>query len=375
MNKKNKKIVTITCHNVYNHGASLQEYALLRFLEKQGFDVETINYTPWYLNTHFNFFSIDNPRYKKNVILKVIYIILKFPLKLLNYPRKINFDKFSRKHIKQTKQNYKTNQDLKKNLPEADAYICGSDQIWNSYFENGKDPAFYLDFVPDNKLKISYAPSFAIDEIAPDLREFVKKKISKLDAISIRESSGKQILNKLGIENTVQVLDPVFLLDKDEWDKLATPIKENNYILIYDFENNPLIKQIALEIKDKYGLSIISLNKKTNYADKKYFYKGPDMFLSLIKNADFVLANSFHALAFSIIYKKEFYIFNRKDKINTRMRDLLKLINLEKRLIDNFDAYQSSPKIDFDKIEEKISKHIQKSKNYLINSLLENNHV
>src|SRR5690606_20224827 len=97
--------------------------------------------------------------------------------------RKRSFDAFAKKHINTTKRLYKTNDDLKNNLPSADAYICGSDQIWNSFFANGKDPAFYLNFVPDNKLKISYAASFAIDEIEDSLKDFVKRNVKRLDHI------------------------------------------------------------------------------------------------------------------------------------------------------------------------------------------------
>ena len=96
MNSNKKKILTITCHNVYNHGASLQEYALLQYLNSLGYEARTINYTPKYLSGHFDFFSVDNPKWNKNLITKLIYIVLKFPSKLLAIPRKNKFDKFSK---------------------------------------------------------------------------------------------------------------------------------------------------------------------------------------------------------------------------------------------------------------------------------------
>ena len=85
--------------------------------------------------------------------------------------RKRAFDEFTRNNLKITKTQYKTNEDLKKNLPEADAFICGSDQIWNSLHPNGKDPAFYLNFVPSDKIKASYAASFATDSIADEYKK------------------------------------------------------------------------------------------------------------------------------------------------------------------------------------------------------------
>jgi len=369
-NKHVKKVYTITCHNVYNHGASLQEYALLWYLDLLGYDSKSINYRPDYLSRHFNFISVDNPKFKKNIFLKLIYIIGKFPFKLLAFPRKLKFDAFSKKYIKETKKKYFSNKDLLNNLPVATSYICGSDQIWNSFFQNGKDPAFYLNFVPDDKNKISYAASFAIDEIEDNLKDFVKESVQRLNAVSVRESSGKRILNNLNIQNVVQVLDPVFLLNAVEWNKLIDKKLEKNYILVYDFDSNPKIKDIAIKLRNEYGWKIVTLNKNIKYADKNYFLQGPQEFLSLIKNANFVLANSFHAVAFSIIFKKNFFVFNRNAKINTRMRDLLELLKIDDRLIIiNNRSIIKNIKINYEEVDKQLKIQIELSKKFLKNSL------
>src|SRR5690606_2478234 len=191
-------IKTITCHEVYNYGASLQEHALLQFLKEEGYHSETINYKPNYLSNHFSLWEVSNPYFDKNILTRLIYKVLKLPKRIINRTRKRNFDDFSKKYIPSTKKLYKNNEGLKQFPPSADIFICGSDQIWNSFFENGKDPAFYLDFVPDDKLKISYAASFAIDELEESLKSFVKEKASRIDHISVRETSGVKILNELG---------------------------------------------------------------------------------------------------------------------------------------------------------------------------------
>ncbi len=366
------KIKTITCHEVYNHGASLQEYALLTYLEEQGHNAETIHYKPHFLSNHFKLWLVSNPTFNKNIILRFIYRVLKLPKRLVNLKRKKCFDDFSNKYIKTTTKLYKTNDDLKKNLPEADAYICGSDQIWNSFFENGKDPSFYLDFVPDNKLKLSYAASFAIDQLEEKIKPFVKEKISRLNYVSVRESSGKKILEDLGLTNAHQVLDPVFLLNPTSWEDLEdNSIEKNKYIFIYDFDSNPIIKQMALQLKKDNGWDIITVNELINYADKNYFLKGPDKFLTLLKNASFVISNSFHAVAFSIIFQKDFVVFNRSYKINTRMRDLLKSIDLEQLLILNEGMAQKHQinDVNFSPVKEKLDTLIINSKAYLNNAL------
>lgn len=363
------KIKTITCHEVYNHGASLQEYALLKYLECLGHEAETINYKPDYLSNHFNFWDISNPKYNKPVI-KTLYLLLKIPERLLALKRYRSFDMFSDKHINSTTKLYRTNADIKKELPSADAYICGSDQIWNSFFENGKDPAFYLDFVPDNKLKIAYAASFAIDYLDNSIKDFVKEKVSRIDFISVRESSGNKILEDLGIKHVTQVLDPVFLLDSDHWKTICAPKQAENYIFVYDCDSDPLIHEFVKKLQRKSNYKIITINRNIKYADQDYSLEGPDVFLSLIKNAEFIVSNSFHAVAFSIIFKKQFTVFNRFEKINTRMRDVVQLLDIPKVLIENIDEIENyNFIIDYNKMNHKLLNLINHSKDFLNRAL------
>ncbi|UBZ13598.1 polysaccharide pyruvyl transferase family protein [Flagellimonas marinaquae] len=366
------RIQTITCHDVYNYGASLQEYALLEFLKKEGHTPETINYKPPYLSNHFNLWQVSHPFFSRNILTRLIYLVLKLPKRLYNRKRKSNFDEFTKNYIPSTHTLYKNNEELKNNPPVAEAYICGSDQIWNSFFENGKDPAFYLDFVPSNKLKISYAASFAIDSLEENLKPFVKEKVSRLNHIAVRETSGVKILNDLGIDNVVQVLDPVFLLDKDHWASIAKPKKvHDDYIFIYDFDYNPAIQEFAQKVRKNTGYKIISMNELNTYSDYNYYLEGPEVFLDLVKNAKLVVANSFHAVAFSIIFQKEMVVFNRKEAINTRMRDLLNLFNIHGRLFGKNDivSWDNLGTINYDEIQGSIHQHIEYSKNYLRKAL------
>lgn len=372
MNKK-FKVKTITCHEVYNHGATLQELALLDYLDELGFDAETISYKPDYLTKPHQIFSCENPNWNKHIITKLIYIVLKAPQKIRNIKRRKNFDIFSKKHIKSTALIYKSNEALKENIPKATAYICGSDQIWNSLHNNGKDPAFYLDFAPEESIKISYAASFATEQISEDIKAFVRKKVSYLNKISVRETSAVKILNDIGIQKVTHVCDPVFLRSRDFWISLCAPnIINEKYIFIYDFDNNILLKKTALNFKKKYGFKIITINKNIKYSDQNYWNFGPDYFLTLIKNASFILTNSFHAVAFSIIFEKNFYLFNRNEKINTRMRDLVNYLGLSERLINDQKNKISLENIDYNPAQKELNKLILISKNFLSESLKSN---
>jgi hypothetical protein len=368
--KESVKIKTITCHEVYNHGASLQEYALLKYLKILGHEAEAINYKPDYLSQHFKLWLIDNPKWGTNIIFKIAYLGLKLPGRLKALKRKKSFDAFSQKFITTYAGLYESNEELKANLPPADAFICGSDQIWNSFFQNGKDPAFYLDFVPDDKLKISYAASFAIDEIDEDLKPFVKEKVHRINHISVRETSGKRILSELGIDKVTQVLDPVFLLPASHWRETFVEEIPNDFIFIYDFDSNPIIKKLAKKMAKEKHLKIFTVNQNIDYADRNYFLEGPDKFLSLMYYAQFIITNSFHSVAFSLIFEKQFVVVNRIEKINTRMRDLLALLELSHLLITDENQFNKFDLIDYQKLDKIKETAIIKSKEFLNKALI-----
>lgn len=365
-----KKVSIITCHDVYNHGASLQSYALLFYIRNKGYDVTVVNYKPAYLAKDFSYTSVPSKKYRKNFITKILYIVAKIPSKFQANLRARNFDSFSKSYISTTNEIYMNNEDLRKISSMYDIYICGSDQIWNTLFENGKDPAFYLNYVNSNKLKISYAASLATEKIYDNYEEFVKENVSNLDFISVRESSSKNILKSIGVNNDIcHVCDPAFLLDSDQWDSIAAKFqKKEKYILVYDFDNSENIRKVAMKIAKERNMKIYSINPgKFSYADKSFKTVGPDMFLALIKNSDYVVTNSYHAVVFSVIYRKEFLVIGRKEAINIRMEDLMYHLNIGDRFLQdsihiNLDVLND---VDYSLLEKLISS----SKNFLDNAL------
>lgn len=341
------EIRTITCHNVYNYGASLQAFALQTYLESQGHKVKIIDYRPSYLDIHYRlstFISRDlyvyKPRLKKWYI-KYPFVIYRYLISLKDYSRKRAFDKFKKQYYHLTSK-YKNISDLKKEI-YSDVYIAGSDQIWNSVFmENGKDPAFYLDFVPDNKIKISYAASFGANDIDRTYALSIKGYLERFDAISIREKSGIDILDSLGIKSHL-VCDPVFLLNKQQWESFCFVPKISKYVLIYNIGSiDQNIVDKAMELVNLYKFKVISIKDKNNISEANENLEdvGPIEFISYIKNAEFILSNSFHATAFSLILKKQFYTFQFTDLSNSsRMINLLNLFNLN----DRFNPVLNSP--------------------------------
>lgn len=357
------RIKIITCHDVYNVGASLQAYALSEYLRQQGHEVKDIDYKPVYLQ-HYRLGGVSNPVYDKPV-LREIYQILKFPgrLKERFSKRKKVFDNFTEHYLSVTEKKYMSNKELKLQVPEADLYIAGSDQIWNPLFQNGKDPAFFLQFAPENFRKISYAASFSVDSLQEDDKERMKNWLCYFDAISVREKSGVSLLCEMGIEG-VQVCDPVFLIQRSAWERLAIDCSYTSYLLVYDFDNNSIIQQIAKNIAEKRGLKIVSVFpwKEADYICKNI---GPREFIGLIWKADVVISNSFHATAFSMIFHREFYVINRQEKINTRMRDLLEEIGMRDRLVASMDDVKKAAEAKWDRVEGIMENMVNCSKIFL----------
>lgn len=353
-------IKTITCHDVYNFGASLQAYALIQYLKEQGYNAEIINYKPHYLR-HYELTGVRNPRFDKPV-LRELYQIAKFPgrLKAQFDPRKKAFDSFTQKYLPITSDTYCSNDELKKDPPEADVYIAGSDQIWNPLFQNGKDPAFFLNFVPEGKKKTSYAASFAVDKLETDDLQRMSRWLKSFDTISVREKSGTDLVEEMGL-CAVQVCDPVFLLEKEQWMKFVGSQKRKPYCFVYDFDGNEKLWALARQIAKQRNLQLVSAFDNSA-ADKVCSAMGPIEFVDLIYYADVVISNSFHATAFSIIFQREFYVVNRQEAINTRMRDLLSDFGIEDRLV--YDVL-SEKSIDWSSVKQKLESMQNRSKAYL----------
>jgi len=312
------KICTITCQNTVNHGARLQCYALAHWLQKQGHEVEVIDYRPprsrnkklWYM--------------PKASIEDWLKLFSQFTYRKKNLERRKIFDAFSQKYIPLTKHIYFKLSDLRKNPPVADVYIAGSDQIWNTTLPNGTDPAYYLDFGPSSVRRESFAASFATKELRPGTESFVQDHLKRFDKITVREQSSLKILEDLGLKG-LQQEDPVFLLTASEWDEIADGTGAGEkYLLVYDFYLGDDIKIEAIKIAKERDLKIYNVSHSNlSYADKNFVYVGPETFVSLVKNASFVISNSFHGTAFAIIYDVPFKVLDRPDGLNIRMYDLL----------------------------------------------------
>ena len=337
------KIATITCQHVYNYGATLQAYALQSYLEALGHEAEVIDYR---LPTHMRY-EMFTPypqgriyeAVKKFPLLRYVVCPYRNRRMWLTWGRKKAFDAFDARYLHLSSRIYRSIEELRQDPPRADIYVAGSDQIWNTFSENGRSPAYYLDF-GQNVKRVAYAASLATPEIAPGWEHFVRGEVSKFDAVSVREKTGVELLQRLGIGDVRQVLDPVFLLPREKWQRMADMAKRYNkiegpYVFLYDFlGNDNEIRRFAKSFSESNGYKIVSVNDfaRRDYADINVNDAGPLEFLYLLSHAGCVISNSFHATAFSVIFRKEFYTFGLVGHHNSsRMTDFLKELGLEGR--------------------------------------------
>ena len=374
------KICTITCQNADNHGARLQAYALAEYLRQQGHTVRVIDYRPDYMTFRGTMWFWPGASLKGWGKL-----LLQWNFRRLDLQRHNNFVAFSERYIPLTKRIYYTFNELKENPPEADLYICGSDQIWNTTFRNGTDPAYYLDFGTSVTRRISYAASFATDSLRQGTTDFVKSRLQNLNAISVRESSGLDILNGLGLNGT-QIMDPVFLLPASHWEQIAdewynnaTPNEKRSmpqgeqYILVQDFMRDDAIRRTAQRIARLTGWRIWQVSPyRLGYADRCFRTAGPEQFLWLIRNARCVVSNSFHVTAFSLIFGRDAFVVNRSDGLNNRMADILGRLDLKNRLVnDETPDNVLTAAIDYTRVTPLLQKYTQQSREWLIENLTE----
>lgn len=363
------KIAVLTTFDVYNYGASLQAYALMHYLSSLGHEVELIDYQPEYLTRKYNYKWV-NPEssLSRTAITRGVYRVMKFLQRQTIMQRKHAFDTFHQQYLKRTAERYLTEKQLSACPPDADLYIVGSDQVWNVFYETGRDPAFYLDFVKEGR-KISYAASFSYLDIDADNMSRIAGSLSTFDGISVRERQGLDILRRMNIEGEL-VLDPVFLPGAGYWRSIIPDLRiGDKYLLIYDFEDNPELRKFSIRYAKENDLKIYSVNDTypRRYADRNFSNTGPFEFVSLIAGCEVFVSNSFHGTAFSLIMNKPVFVFRRhRHKVNSRMESLMELFGLSDRILDKVSDYQSSVnQFDFDRINKIIDREVEKSRYFL----------
>lgn len=353
------KIAIVTVYNTENCGSFLQAYALRRTLEKLGNEVyflyRDLKGTP---NTFKTFL--------KSSLIKIA--------------------KFDFGYAANLRRRFKTFRAINKNQPivyrntnlfnEIECFVLGSDTIWNfssRYFHNNKETYLGIN-LPDVK-KITYAPSAANTpcEVFEKDSE-IKTAMHNLDFISVRDQSTKDIVTKITGNEPCVVCDPTMLLDEKDYDEIILSdfkMKNQKYILLYHFAAiSQKKKEQILDLKKRTGFKIVSFGEYRSWCDDNPAYD-PCSFLAYMKNAQYVITDTFHGTIFSAIYHKNFADYGvHKLKIT----NLLTQLSLTETLTeeDDFLADKFSTPLNYEKADEAMKKLRSESLNYIENALGEN---
>ena len=255
------------------------------------------------------------------------------------------------------------------NLPQAEAYCTGSDQVWNSHWNEGVDRPFYLSFLPDDAYRFSYASSIGSAKLNSDEKREVAPMLEKYRHISVREDSGVTILQDMGIADVAQVLDPTLLFDASTWTPYVSDrYKNQKYVVTYNLHHDKRIDQYAAKLAKKYNLKV--LNISYNWHDiirSGHLVWCPTIeeYLGLIRDAAYVVTDSFHATAFSLIFGTKFIdIF--PEQASARLRSILKLTNTGNRGFDEMPTIDAADAaIDFNAVHEILRNEREKSVQYM----------
>ncbi|MDL2262542.1 polysaccharide pyruvyl transferase family protein [Bacteroidales bacterium OttesenSCG-928-I21] len=348
-----KKISFITLHAIRNYGSVLQTLATQHIFESFGWQVEVIDFRRTDSKNVFR--RIRRWIKNESFLNKVLKSLILYPTFVR---QNIVFDDFLSKYIYLTKRTYTTNEDFETLSIDADVYCTGSDQTWNSGWNNGILDPLFLGFVPDDIRKISYAASFGKSEFDEWEKEKTTKLLKRYAAISVRESSGVAMIEDLGIKGSVHVLDPTLQLDKNFWQKYAKKPKYSPYVLIYQLNTNPQFDIYAKEYAKRKGLKLVRFCVRYDQAFKTgmpVLVPKPLDFVSLIMYADCVITDSFHATAFCInmntpmisIYPNEY---------SSRLASILKLTGLENRHLKDYNDFSFEKTIDWRLVNSIIEK-------------------
>lgn len=361
MCKKDKTVYILTFHNTLNYGATMQCYALHKYLKLSGFNCFVVDYQSARFKREYSPFYVSSKSLKG-----IAYMLVALPMNIIKIIKKKNFDKKYMSLTDKLNRNALSTLDGKNNY-----FIVGSDQVWN-YTLTDSDNTYLLGFVNEGQ-KISYAASLGLAYIAQkDIPEY-KTYLNDFDFISVRENKGAEIIRSLIPDLKVDiVLDPVFLLSIDTWQSMIKKPNLNNYIVLYRFRSHKAI-EYALNLANKTGKKLVYLGApiKSFEKCKKVRNIGPDEWLSWLFYADYVISDSFHATAFAIIFHKEFitYRFEGKYSLDSRIETLLQDLNLINRLVPERDITEKFEKIDYSAVQDRLDKVIAHSKSFLADAL------
>lgn len=380
------KIGIITIHNSPSYGGSLQSYALYKYLELQGFDVEIIDLHRPYQKDYkkSSTYKVYTEKNRYNIFIdsmkKVVRNFLNRRSKIESNYSQSAYKKFlSFNNMVKCSKPYWGCDTLYNNPPIYDAYITGSDQVWNPYQPYCIEP-YFLTFAPKGKKRISYAASIGLDKLPEIFESKISQWLNMYDYISVREKNTADYLKSLTGLDITTVADPTFFLDSTYWKKIAVYPQKKKYILMFTLSCIPEILNYCQQLSKESGLELMSLRMNQSEYNPKDNYTiitdaGPAEFLGYMANAEIVITNSFHGTVFAFLMgaKNVFTYIPEGNKRGVRIVNLYDELGypnhiLRKNLTKSYSELQSMS-LNNELVQKNIERMSTSSRIFLLNSL------
>lgn len=359
-------ISLITFHCAISHGAALQTLALCRFLEEAGHAVEIVDYRPDAIAAP--------PDWRRTRFCGL------HPAHLESWAIRRGFASFWARHYALTPRSYRTFAELQADPPAADAYVCGSDQIWNPAITGGTlDPAYFLEFAPPDRRRIAYAPSFGGPDLPSEHRDSLRRRLAGFHAVSCREPSGAAFLAAETSRTVPAVLDPTFLWDGYEtlW-PAGTPTETDDYLFAYPLQHDEEFTRAAVAAGEELDVPLRTANGPWKFWTQpgRPVYPDPGRWAARVRYARAVVTHSFHGVAFSILFRKNFVVLPLAGATaarNARIVELLDRMRLGDRLVPTTDLatlrLRLNTPIDWESVGRLQAQHREASTHFLLDAL------
>ena len=356
------KIGILTFHCAHNYGAVLQAYALQSYLCGLGHDARIVDYRPAYLTRPYNRFRLVH-WFSKKPVRGIWKFFNEFRVFNARKERRLNFENFicRRLHL----QNYHQPSDFR----AFDLVLLGSDQIWNSCITGGRNDDLYWGVSVPVPVA-SYAASARKIGTDGAEREYIRRALEHMQAVSVREGSLKEILLPLTTHPVVQVLDPTLLADAEAYEPLCAgfTVPERPYVLVYQIAYDKSLGRIATELAKRISGEVIEiaafLESPRIHGSRRIDTASPDDFIGYIKNAACVVTSSFHGTALSIVFRRPFVTVRLGYEIDDRAKSLLTALHLEKCSMDK-NGTPRIPEIDYEEVGKRLADLRIDSRRYL----------
>lgn len=371
------KVGLVSYHKEPNYGTMLQAYALAEAVRSFGVDCEYLNYVNAdkrpYLVTRF----LNAARFLYRLFKKTEKGEFDFFFEPPFENTRNAFREFHDRHIPTSRRLYYAN-DVNEANDDYSFFIVGSDQTWSRYMNRMPRTINFLRFVEDDSRKRSYAPSIGTLHIEESYGKRLGTELAAFGYLSCRERPNCDLLKSLLGRDVQYVLDPTLLLRPADWNKLVNePLIKDGYILAYILGTKSCISDFAEALGREKGLPVYYVVTRPDYLSKKRLLLdiGPSDFVGLIRDASYVVTDSFHGTLFSINYNVNFYSFAKrsvaKDALtydNDRISSFLEELGIAHRFKDDHDSGFDED-VDFDKVNQRLEPLRRQSLDYLKNML------